>query len=137
MTESSKSGRNPRPVPCRKEQVPSISSPSKKIGAVGFSISPYHYFFQTNIPKVFPALSLKGPVRACWLSRVRLFATRAVAHQPPLSMGFPRQEFWSGLPFPSPGLKDLEIPLIQHPVVFTRVFQRWTVRQSSSPSTDN
>ena len=26
-----------------------------------------------------------------------------VAHQPPLSMGFPRQEYWSGLPFPSRG----------------------------------
>ena len=24
-------------------------------------------------------------------------------HQAPLSMGFPRQEFWRGLPFPSPG----------------------------------
>ena len=31
-----------------------------------------------------------------------------VAHQVPLSMGFPRQEYWSGLPFPSPG--DLPIP---------------------------
>ena len=29
-----------------------------------------------------------------------------VAHQPPLSMGFPRQEYWSGLPFPPPGLPD-------------------------------
>ena len=27
-----------------------------------------------------------------------------VAHQAPLSMGFPRQEYWSGLPFPSPGI---------------------------------
>ena len=27
----------------------------------------------------------------------------AVAHQAPLSMGFPRQEYWSQLPFPSPG----------------------------------
>ena len=27
----------------------------------------------------------------------------AVAHQTPLSMGFPRQEYWSGLPFSSPG----------------------------------
>ena len=27
----------------------------------------------------------------------------AVAHQAPLSMGFPRQEYWSGLPFPPPG----------------------------------
>ena len=26
-----------------------------------------------------------------------------LAHQPPLSMGFPRQEYCSGLPFPSPG----------------------------------
>ena len=26
-----------------------------------------------------------------------------VAHQPPLSMGFLRQDYWSGLPFPTPG----------------------------------
>ena len=26
-----------------------------------------------------------------------------VAHQAPLSMGFSRQEYWSGLPFPTPG----------------------------------
>ena len=38
------------------------------------------------------------------LSHVWLFATPwAVAHQAPLSMGFSRQEYWSGLPFPSPG----------------------------------
>ena len=36
------------------------------------------------------------------LSRVQLFATpRTVAYQAPLSMGFSRQEYWSGLPFPS------------------------------------
>ena len=45
------------------------------------------------------------------LSRVRLFATpRTVAHQAPPSMGFSRQEYWSGLPFPSPGdLPDSEV----------------------------
>ena len=45
------------------------------------------------------------------LSRVRLFATPwTVAYQAPLSMGFSRQEPWSGLPFPSPGnLPDLGI----------------------------
>ena len=38
------------------------------------------------------------------LSRVRLFATPwTVAYQASLSMGFSRQEYWSGLPFPSPG----------------------------------
>ena len=41
---------------------------------------------------------------ACLLSRVQLFATPwTVAHQVPLAMGFPRQEYWSGLPLPSPG----------------------------------
>ena len=34
-----------------------------------------------------------------------------VAHQAPLSMGFFRQEYWSGLPFPSPG--DLPKPGIE------------------------
>ena len=43
------------------------------------------------------------------LSRVRLFATPwTVAHQAPPPMGFSRQEYWSGLPFPSPG--DLPNP---------------------------
>ena len=46
------------------------------------------------------------------LSRVQLFATLwTVAHQAPLSMGFSRQEYWSGLPFPSPG--DLPNPGIE------------------------
>ena len=41
----------------------------------------------------------------CMLSHVRLFVTPwTVAHQAPLSMGFSRQEYWSGLPFPSPGV---------------------------------
>ena len=38
------------------------------------------------------------------LSRVLLFATPwTVAYQAPLSMGFSWQEYWSGLPLPSPG----------------------------------
>ena len=39
------------------------------------------------------------------LSHVQLFATPwTVTHQAPLSMGFSRQDYWSGLPFPSPGI---------------------------------
>ena len=39
------------------------------------------------------------------LQLIRLFATPwTVAHQAPLSMRFSRQEYWSGLPFPTPGL---------------------------------
>ena len=38
------------------------------------------------------------------LSRVQLFVTPwTVAHLAPLSVGFSRQEYWSGLPFPTPG----------------------------------
>ena len=45
-------------------------------------------------------------------SRVQLLATsRAVAQQAPPSMGFSRQEYWSGLLFPSPG--DLPCPGIE------------------------
>ena len=80
------------------------------------------------------------------LSRVRLFVTQwTIAYQVPLSVGFSRQEYWSGLPFPSPG--DLPDPGIEpgSPVsradslpseppgkvsptlwVLTRVGQAWT-----------
>ena len=66
---------------------------------------------------------LKGLVRhtyyrcvcvcACVLSHIWLFATLCtVIHQAPLSMEFPRQRYWSGLPFPPPG--DLPDPGIKH-----------------------
>ena len=46
------------------------------------------------------------------LSRVQLLVTLwTVAYKAPLSMGFSRQEYWSGLPFPSPG--DLPNPGIK------------------------
>ena len=46
------------------------------------------------------------------LSHVRLFATPwTAAYQAPLSMGFSGQEYWSRLPFPSPG--DLPDPGIK------------------------
>ena len=48
----------------------------------------------------------------CCFSHVQLFETPwTVACQVPLPMGFSRQEFWSGLPFPSPG--DLPDPGIE------------------------
>ena len=40
----------------------------------------------------------------CVLSHVQFFATSwTAARQAPLSMGFPRQDYWSGFPFPPPG----------------------------------
>ena len=59
-------------------------------------------------------------------SHVQLFETLwTVAHQGPLSMGFSRQEYWSGLPCPAPG--DLPDPGIEpmsltSPVFADRVF---------------
>ena len=45
----------------------------------------------------------KWKVKVKSLSRVRLFATPwTAAHQAPRSMGFSRQEYWSGVPLPSP-----------------------------------
>ena len=48
-------------------------------------------------------------MHACVLNcfaHVQLYATLwTVAHQAPLSMGFSRQEYWSGLLFPPPGIK--------------------------------
>ena len=41
-----------------------------------------------------------GPVRLLGVSDC---GTWTVAYQAPLSMGFPRQEYWHGLPSPSPG----------------------------------
>ena len=59
-----------------------------------------------------------GPVVAAAaksLSRVRFFVTLwTVAHQAPLSMGISRQEYWSGLPFPSPG------PMVKTPWFHSR-----------------
>ena len=60
---------------------------------------------------IYPKLSDKfSSVQS--LSHVRLFATSwTVAYQAPPSMEYSRQEYWSGLPFPSPG--DLPDPGIE------------------------
>ena len=40
------------------------------------------------------------------LSHLQLFGTpKTVDHKAPLSMGFPRKEYWNGLPFPSPNIR--------------------------------
>ena len=60
----------------------------------------------------FNTVPREKPFKVKSLSRVRLFATPwTVAYQAPPSMGFSRQEYWSGLPFPSPG--DLPNPGIE------------------------
>ena len=64
-------------------------SPGKSTGVVAISFSN----------------TWKWKVKVKLLSRVWLFATPwTAAHQAPLSMGFSRQEYWSGVPLPSPAI---------------------------------
>ena len=51
------------------------------------------------------------PAYMCARSFLTLCNPQTIAHQTPLSMGFPRQEYWSGLLFPTPG--DLPVTVIK------------------------
>ena len=56
-------------------------------------------------PDPSPGMCVCVCVRACMLSYAQLFVTPwTVAHQASLSMEFSREEYWSGLPFPTPGI---------------------------------
>ena len=65
------------------------------------------------------------------LSLVWLFVTAwTIAHQAPLSMGFPRQEYWSGLPFPTPG--TLPDPGILH-WWEGQILYHWATKEAPCP----
>ena len=72
------------------------------------------------------------------LNRVQLFATPwAVACEAPLSMGLPRQAYWSGLPFSTPGdLPDPGIKLTSSvaPALASRYFTIELPGKSSPPT---
>ena len=56
-------------------------------------------------PDPSPGMCVCVCVRACMLSYAQLFVTPwTVAHQASLSMEFSREEYWCGLPFPTPGI---------------------------------
>ena len=63
------------------------------------------------ISKLLNSLEKKGKETEVAQSCLTLCDLWTVAHQPPPSMGFSRQEYWSGVPFPSPG--DLPDPGIE------------------------
>ena len=78
---------------------------------------PYYFIRYTSSPHA----SLRGGCSSILQGRKLLFSRSVlsdsivtpwtVTHQAPLSMGFPRQEYWRGLPFPSP--RDLTNPGIR------------------------
>ena len=66
------------------------------------------------------------------LSHIQFFVTPwAVACQASLSLDFSRQEYWSGLPFSSPG--DLSVPRIESgsPALAGRFFTVWVTREAN------
>ena len=69
-------------------------------------------FYFAGILELFDILTLCASCMLSCFSHIRLFETLStVACKAPLSMGFSRQEYWSGLPCPSPG--DLPDPGIE------------------------
>ena len=68
----------------------------------------------------------KWKVKVKLLSRARPTATAwTAAHQAPPSMGFSRQEYWSGVPLPSPKVRTTLVKsagLKAHPAQFWRLF---------------
>ena len=75
-----------------------------------FRAAPHHSHYHLSSASCLISGSITNVMRLLLLllllshfSRVRLCVTpQTAAHQAPLSLGFSRQEHWSGLPFPSP-----------------------------------
>ena len=86
------------------------SFPESPLSVCHFPVVPYlsctNHLGNLNISAYEPQ------VHVCMLSHVQLLVTSwTTAHQPPLSMGFSRQEYWHGLSFPTP--RDLPDPGIE------------------------
>ena len=65
-------------------------------------------------------------------SRVGLCATPwTAAHRPPLSLGFSRQKYWSGLPFPTPRYNMIFVQKFKVCNYSTRWIQDWTATEIS------
>ena len=97
------------------------------IKIAGRNINNFRYADDTTLmaesEEELKSLLMKVKVKVKSLSHVQLFATPwTVACQAPLSMGFSRQEYWNGLPVPSPG--DLLNPGIKPrtPTLASRFF---------------
>ena len=88
-----------------------------------------------------PRLSLahknKVQMKVKSLSRVRLFAIPwTVARQAPLCMEFSRQEYWSGMPFPSPGGSSWPGDWTQVSGIAGRFFTVWASQKNRWTSSD-
>ena len=88
----------------------------RKNRAGGIMFPEFRLYYQLTVNKV----KVKS------LSCVQLLETPStVDYQVPLSMGFSRQEYWSGLPFPSPGESSPPRDRIQVSCIAGRCFTLW------------
>ena len=91
--------------------------------------------FKTELKKKCSSTFKAVQYDACVLSCVQLFAILwTVARSAPPPMGFSRQEYWSGLPFPSPG--DLPDPGIEPGSPTLQADSLLTELQENFPSSD-
>ena len=86
-----------------------------------------------------PTAAARWRAHAQSLSRIRVFMTPwTVAHQAPRSMGFARQEYWSGLPFPSPwdlphpGIEPVSLTLIAARLIFLKAQSHLFLQESNT-----
>ena len=88
-----------------------------------------------------PANSLILVGLSCFIAKsclILLWSPWTVAHQASVSMGFPKQEYWSGLPFPSSG----DVPNIPNRgmnldlLLGRQIFYYWTTREAVTLTVD-
>ena len=97
-----------------------------KTGLSHFVMTDFFFTFLTKVCSLFTSFVVQGWLGLEQLSHVRLSETPwTVARQVPLSMGFSRQEYWSGLSCPLPGIFLTQESNLDHlclPVLAGRFF---------------
>ena len=95
-----------RPHGLQHDRPPSITNSQNLLKPMSIdSVMPSNHLILCHplllLPSIFPSIKWKWSeiAQSCLI----LCDPWTVAHQAPLSMGFSRQEYWGGLPFPSPG----------------------------------
>ena len=83
--------------------ISNTKSTEKQTGYDHLSNSKHRSQSSSCFPKNTPSPVAAPQDRVCALSRALLPYPGTVAHHTPLSMEFSRQEYWNGLPFPTPG----------------------------------
>ena len=93
-----------------------------------YQVSTRDHVTQLLLDRCFPALVLCSVDKSC----PNLCDSWTIAHQAPLSLGFSRQECWSGLPFPLPGIFPTQewYPHLLYLLLCRRILYLWRKKPS-------